>query len=63
MPKYLYAVALAASAVAVIVLTVVDIARRPPGQRAGQAWAYWSTPRAVAIAVLFALFILGLFLG
>lgn len=59
----LYSAALIGAALAAIVLSVVDIVRRPSGMPVLEAWVNnWSTGRVVAFVVFFCLFVLGMFL-
>lgn len=61
--EVLYLVGLMGFAIAVPVTTIIDIARRPPGQRILDAWGKTSTFRDVALVGFGGLVLLGMLLG
>lgn len=58
--EVLYIVGLMTCVIVGLMMTFVDIARRPPGRRMTEAWANPSPIRAAALIGFFALILLGM---
>lgn len=61
-PSNLQVAAVVVAALAVVVLTVVDIVRRPPYASVLNAWCKLSPARAAALGVFFLVVLLGMLL-